>query len=111
MLEKRTSQSAFIDTKSFRDSRQVPNWLHSELRDREFASCVETNLAIRYQSTRLDTLLKFRDLHVCFGNGNGRSYVDVFLLNDILEKPRRKMTCQVSVQLACFQCGNGKATI
>jgi len=95
VLEQRASENAFIDTKSFSNAGKVPNGLNSKLGHVKLASGVETDLAVRNKPALPDTVFKLGQLHVSSCHCNGRSDFDVFLVHQVLEKPRSQVTKRI----------------
>lgn len=77
------------------DTRQVPYRLDGNFGDGNFTSFVHTDLAIRNKSAFSYTLLKFRHLHVCSCDGNGRSDLNIILVHSFLVQPGCKMAVWV----------------
>jgi hypothetical protein len=77
------------------NTRQVPDRFDGNFGDGNFTSLVDTNLAIGDKSAFSDTVLKFWNFHVCSGDGNGRSDLNIILVHGFFVQPGREMTVRV----------------
>ena len=77
------------------NTRQVPYRLDCDLGDRNLTSLVDTNLAIGNEPAFPYTLLKFWHFHVCSGDGNGRSDLNIILIHGFLVQPGCEMAVWV----------------
>ena len=70
------------------NTRQVPYRLNCNFGDGNFTSLVDTDLAVRDKSAFPYTLLEFRHLHVCSGDGNGRPDLNIVFVHSLFVQPR-----------------------
>lgn len=76
MFEERPSEDTFVDAEPLRNSRQVPNRLHGELRDVELSCRIQADLTVGDESSAADALLELRELHMSLGDGNRRTEIN-----------------------------------
>jgi hypothetical protein len=76
-------------------SRKVPYWLNSDLGDGDFARIIDTDLAVRYESTFPYTVLELWHFHVSFRDSDSGSDLHIILVHNILVQPWCEMAIRI----------------
>ena len=87
--------SLLTNTKSFRNSWEIPHGLDSKFSDCQLSRFIQTDLSIRLEASRANAVFQLRELHVGSRYCDRRADLYIFLLDYVPVKPWAQVTKRV----------------